>query len=223
MSRKLARITAVIAATVGLPAAAQEFNVLLGGRATESATSAAYMSVTGDFAPAGTNGFLLRGEIESSTTEFAGARTNQDTQRLVLGYSFATDIGEFTALVGPTHVSRSLSGGPTLFSETGYYVGLEGYGFFGDRGYWAGIAQYSSPDEAFYTRAFATYLVAANIGPDVSYLHEPNFERATLGLRSAWTFEKSVVAVIAGVSRESGMAGPNETEGFLELQLSFSF
>jgi len=225
MLRKLALIASVITCGVSTPAIAQDFNVLLGGRATESSTYTGYLSITGTYGAAGADGLTFRAEAENTKTQFAGSRTQQDMQRILAGYTFVTDSGTFTALAGPTHVKRSINGGPSTISEVGAYAGLEGYGFWGTRGYWAGIAQYSTPDEAFYTRAFTTYLVGGNtsIGPDISYLDEPNFERGTLGLRSAWTFDQNVIAVIGGMSKETGTAGPSETEGFLELQLGLSF
>lgn len=225
MPYKTALAALAIAVGISTPAASQTVSVLLGGRATESDSAVGYLSVTGSFAAPGANGFVLRGEAESSKTVFAGSETNQDMQRLIAGYSFVTDFGGFTALAGPTHVRRSTNGGPNTISETGLYVGLEGYGFIGDRGYWAGITQYSTPDEAFFTRGFYTYLVGGNtnIGPDVSYLHEPDFERGTVGLRTAWTFDTHILALIGGVARESGTAVPSESSGFLELQLGFSF
>ena len=225
MLRKLALFAGTIILGYTFPATAQDVSVLLGGRVTESDSSAGYLSVTNNFAPAGTNGFVLRGEVERTRTDFAGSESKQDLQRLLLGYSFNTQAGTFTGLIGPTHVTRSINGGPDVISETGVHVGVEGYGFYGEGGYWAGLAQYASPDEAFYTRGFTTYFIGGNtnIGPDVSYLNEPNFERGTLGLRSAWTFDQNVIALIGGVSQETGSAGGDETEGFLELQVGLSF
>lgn len=225
MLRKTALAASAIAFGLAIPAAAQDISALIGGRITESDSTIGYLSVTGDFGVPGAGGFVLRGEAESTTTDFAGFDTHQEMQRLLLGYSFVTDGGTFTALAGPTYVERTTNGGPATISEIGIYAGLEGSGFIGDRGYWAGIVQYSSPDEAFYSRAFATYLVGGNtnIGPDFSYLHEPDYERSTIGLRAAWTFDQNVLALIGGVARESGSLGPDETEGFLELQLGISF
>ena len=225
MLRKLALIASVVTFGLGTPVVAQDISVLLGGRATASDTSAGYLSVTGTFGAQGAGGVVLRGELEDTTTVFAGDETVQDAQRLLLGYSFVTGAGNFTALAGPTRVTRSVNGGPDIISETGLYLGVEGDGFIGDRGYWAGIAQYSSPDEAFFTRAFSTYQVGGNvnIGPDFSYLNEPDFERGTLGVRTAWTFDRNVLALIAGATRETGTLGSDETEGFLELQFGTSF
>lgn len=225
MLRKTTLAATAIASVLCTPAVAQDVDVLLGGRVTEDDSALGYLSVTGKFGTAGASGFILRGEAEFTTTDFAGFETDQEMQRLLLGYSFVTDTGTFNLLAGPTHVKRSTNGGPSTISETGAYAGVEGYGFIGQRGFWAGIAQYSTPDEAFYTRAFTTYLVGGNtnIGPDISYLDEPGFERATLGLRTTWTFDDNAVAVIAGMSRESGVAGPSDDEGFLELQIGLSF
>jgi hypothetical protein len=225
MFRKLALVATTLTLGSTAPALAQNVSVLLGGRVTESDTSAAYLSVTNNFAPLGTDGVVLRGELEHTRTDFAGTESKQNLQRVLLGYAFNTQAGTFTGLIGPTHVTRSINGGPDVISETGIHVGAEGYGFYGEGGYWAGLAQYSSPDEAFYTRGFTTYLVGGNtnIGPDLSYLDEPNFERGTLGLRTAWTFDQTVVALIGGASQETGTAGGDETEGFLELQVGLSF
>ncbi len=128
-------------------------------------------------------------------------------------------------MAGPTHATRSVNGGPDEISETGLYVGAEGNGYIGNRGYWAGVAQWSDPEEAFYTRAFSTYLVGGNtnIGPDISYYDEEDYSRTTLGLRAAWNLDQAAFAVIGGTARESGIAGPDEDDGFIEIQLGFSF
>jgi len=167
---------------------------------------------------------VARFETEVSDITFAGINSRQDMHRLLLGYAFPVDANTFTLFAGPTYVDRDLNG-VNAISETGYYLGVEGYGFFGDQGFWAGIAQFSSPDDEFYVRGFTTYLVSENLslGPDVSYLHEPDYERTTLGLRASWVIDDTVLGVIGGVSMQDGTAGPSESAGFLELQASFSF
>src|SRR6056297_2534479 len=77
MLRKLALFAGTIILGYTFPATAQDVSVLLGGRVTESDSSAGYLSVTNNFAPAGTNGFVLRGEVERTRTDFAGSESKQ--------------------------------------------------------------------------------------------------------------------------------------------------
>lgn len=126
MCHRLALIAFVITCGISTPAMAQDVNVLLGGRATESSTHAGYVSVTGTYGAEGASGLTFRAETENTKTQFAGSRTKQDMQRILAGYTFVTDSGTFTALAGPTHVKRSINGGPSTISEVGAYAGLEG-------------------------------------------------------------------------------------------------
>lgn len=224
MSRTMRIGIVMLAMLAATSAWAQDASLLVGGRATEADGGLGYLSYTAGIGGSTSDGWILRVEAETSDAALAAVETNQNMVRLLAGYSFSTGIGTVTALAGPTYVDRD-SGGASLISETGYYLGLEGSGFIGDRGYWAGIAQWSSPDEAFYTRSYGTYLVGGNvnIGPDFSYLHEPSYERSTVGLRVASVFGDAAIGVIGGVSTQDGAAGQSGTDGFLELQIAFTF
>lgn len=225
MLKMISMTAGAFALLIAGPAHAQNVDVLIGGRGVADDGSLAYLSVTGDIGTYTTSGLVVRAEAEQTNIEFGGDSSKQNAQRLLLGYAWSNDAGSYSVLAGPTHVTRSVNGGPDEISETGLYVGAEGSGFIGDRGFWAGIAQWSDPEEAFYTRAFSTYLVGGNtnIGPDFSYYHEDAYDRTTLGLRAAWSLDQAVLAIIGGASLESGDAGNDEEDGFLELQLGFSF
>lgn len=224
MTRILRMGTLSLSLLAAMPAWADGYSLLVGGRSAGSDSTLGYLSFSGGPGTNMSDGWVYRLETEATETTFAGATSNQQMQRILAGYSFATDTGTFTVLAGPTRVERD-AGPVELISETGYYVGLEGSGFIGDRGYWAGVVQWSSPEEAFYARGFGTYLVegSTNIGPDVSYLHEPDYERTTIGIRGSWVLGNTVIGVVGGSATQSGSAGPSETDGFIEMQVGISF
>lgn len=224
MGRGILIATCAMSLVAATSSGAQDFNLLLGARGTGSDDSLAYLSFTTALGSTTSDGWVLRFDTEATDISFAGANSDQNMYRLLVGYSFPLGTNTFTALAGPTHVDRDV-GVTKAISETGYYLGLEGSGFVGDRGFWAGIAQWSSPDEAFYSRVFGTYQVAGttSLGPDFSYLHESNYERSTLGLRASWVIGNTVLGVIGGASRQDGRTGPSETDGFLEVQTFFTF
>lgn len=210
--------------SVATPVTAQNIDMLVGARQTGPDSRLGYVSGTYNLQGQGVSGPLVRLDGETSRLQLSGVTTQQKTARLLAGYTNFFGTGSATILGGAAYVDRTTDSIGTI-SETGYYLGLEGAAYLGDRGYAAGITQYSSPDEAFYTRGFSTYLVADKIslGPDLSYLHEPDFKRATIGLRTSLIGDAGVFGVILGVSdaRATGLSSVHE--GFVELQYFVSY
>lgn len=228
---KLAKFSAIVLGTFAASQALaqdlyqRDFHLMLGLRATEADNTLGYGSLTGKLQRDRNGGLYLRADAETSKVNFGGTRWDQDEYRLLLGYAFPISNGEMMVLAGPTRVERTYNGGFSDISDTGLYAALEGYGYIGARGFWGGIIQWSDPAEEFFARAYGTYLVGGNtnIGPDVSYLNEPDYHRTTLGIRSTWTFQNAAVSAIVGVERQSGSAASSENDAFIEMQLNFNF
>lgn len=206
------------------PSVAQQVDTLAGVRATGPDSIVGYTSATVTFGEEGGGGVVVRGDGEMARTSFAGTLSEQQVARILVGYSLVLDDATVTFLGGATHVNRSVDGTPTI-NATGLYGAVEGFGFIGETGYWAGLAQYSQPDDAFYTRAYGLKWLGGNfnVGPDATYLHETDYQRFTAGVRTTWTFDNAALSLIGGLSSQSGSAGPRENDGFVEAQLGFSF
>jgi len=217
-------LVAVIGATS--PVLAQSFEFVGGLRQIGANDTLGYGSLTYNRAGAGAEGLQFRLSGVKAWSTMFGTDVSQGSFSLTAGHAWqAGTTGSFAIMAGPTYVNRTAAGG-TVIDAVGYLVSAEYAGFVGQRGFAGLYTEYSSPDQAFFTRAFYSYYLndRFGIGPDLGYLVEPNFTRGTLGVRASYVVGASVFSATIGQAiTNNALLPPSDRSAFLELQIATRF
>lgn len=209
-----------------LPALGQTYEVLGGARQIGDNDTRGYSSVT--WRPAGmtAEGPQLRFAGTASTSKMFGTNVRQRTLAFTGGYAWTVGAaGNLALMAGPVYVKRTLDGLGDI-DDVGVLVSAEYSGFVGDRGFAVAYTEYSSPDQALYARAFYSYYSTDQfgLGPDISYLNEPNFNRLTIGARGSYVIGSTVLsATIGRAITKNDFVASTDRSVFLELQFATSF
>ncbi|MCC5989427.1 MAG: hypothetical protein JJT95_17295 [Pararhodobacter sp.] len=225
-SRRLAFCSALAVVLGGVPALGQSFEFLGGLRQIGSNDTLAYGSLTHSRAGNEAEGVRLRLAGTGVSSRMFATQVSQGSMALTAGYSWrAGTTGSFALMAGPAYVRRT-EGGVTSIDALGVLVSAEYAGFVGERGFAVAYAEYSSPDQALFARAFYSYYTSDRfgIGPDVSYLSEPDFNRLNLGVRASYVLGATVLSATAGQAiSNNALVPPTNRSPFLELQIATTF
>ncbi|WP_114965651.1 cellulose biosynthesis protein BcsS [Alkalilacustris brevis] len=206
-----------------MPALGQSFEFIGGVRQIGSNDTQGYGTLT--YGPGGleADGVRLRVTGTGSNSHMFTTRVRQRSMALTGGYSWrAGDAGSFALMAGPTYVRRT-EGGVSTIDEVGILASAEYAGFVGERGFAVAYAEYSSPDRALFARAFYSHYTTDQfgIGPDISYLSEPDFSRLNLGVRASYVVGATVLSATVGhATTKNDLDPPTNRSPFLELQVA---
>lgn len=230
MKRTLLCASALMLSAVSAHSA--DSNILGGFRIIDDDVSKfGYLQYTIDPGGSTADGVFYRFDLEGSDFSFTGATPvegDYKTVRLLAGYSFsqgATTISPYAGINYMVQETDVTAPSAPEVDEAGFTVGVEVASYVGDKGYIGGVAQYDSPNEANFLRAFGTYEVfdGISVGPDLSYVDADGFTRGTVGLRASYVTDSGTFSLIAGTADTDPIDGASYDDCFAEIQFQIPF